>query len=161
MILEHLEAVRGLARGEAGLHRAIVVVLVDEASAVLLEDVKIGDQLFLEVLLDGEQQDLDVHGLALQLEPVVLECFDLVHFFLCQLDLELGEQRKCLLNLFVREIAFTIFFPFTALSFPRSEIVFLARMEQVGLQLFRIDELLKGVFVVNFSTLLFSKIAME
>ena len=82
MILEHLEAVGGLAWGKAGLHGAVVVVLVDEASAVLLEDVEIGDQLFLEVLLDGKQQDLDVHGLALQLEPVVLERFDLVHFFL-------------------------------------------------------------------------------
>ena len=92
MILEHLETVGGLARGEAGLHGAVVVVLVDKASAVLLEDVEIGDQLFLEVLLNSEEQYLDVHGLALQLEPVVLERFDLVHFFLCQLDLELGEQ---------------------------------------------------------------------
>ena len=99
MILEHLEPVGGLPRGQAGLHGPVFIVLVDEAAAVLLEDVEIGDQLLLEVLLNGEQQDLDVHGFALQLQPVVLEGFDFVDFFFRQLDLELRQQRECLFNL--------------------------------------------------------------
>ncbi len=54
MILEHLETVRGFSRGQAGLHGPIFVVLVDEASAVFLEYVQVGDQLLLEVLLYGQ-----------------------------------------------------------------------------------------------------------
>ena len=99
MILEHLETVRGLSRGQARLHGAVFVVLVDEAAAVLLEYVQVGDQLLLEVLLYGQQQDLYVHGFALQLQPVVLQGLDFVDLFLRQLDLELGQQRKCLFDL--------------------------------------------------------------
>ena len=99
MILEHLETVRGLSRGQARLHGAVFVVLVDEASAVFLEYVQVGDQLLLEVLLYGQQQDLYIHGFALQLQPVVLQGLDFVDLFLRQLDLELGQQRKCLFDL--------------------------------------------------------------
>jgi hypothetical protein len=99
MILEHLETVGSLSRCQAWLHGAVFVVLVDEASAVFLEYVQVGDQLLLEVLLYGQQQDLYIHGFALQLQPVVLQGLDFVDLFLRQLDLELGQQRKCLFDL--------------------------------------------------------------
>ena len=65
VVLEHLEPVRGLSGCQSGLHGAVIVILVDKGAAVLLEDVQVGDQLLLEVLLNCEEQDLDVHGLAL------------------------------------------------------------------------------------------------
>jgi hypothetical protein len=64
-----------------------------------LEYVQVGNQLLLEVLLYGQQQDLYIHGFALQLQPVVLQGLDFVDLFLRQLDLELGQQRKCLFDL--------------------------------------------------------------
>ena len=87
MILEHLQPVRGLPGAEAGLHGAVAVVLGDEGVAVALEDLEVLDELFLEVLLDCQEEELDVHGLALELEPVEAEVLDLLGLLLRQLDL--------------------------------------------------------------------------
>ena len=47
------------------LHRPVCVILDDEGGAILLEDLQVGNQFLLEVLLDSQQQQLDVHRFAL------------------------------------------------------------------------------------------------
>lgn len=49
--LEHLESIRGFTGCKTRLHRSIIIVFVDKSATVFLEDVQIGNQLFLEVFL--------------------------------------------------------------------------------------------------------------
>ena len=47
------------------------MIITNKTSTVILEDFKIGNEFLLEMFLNCQEQDLDIHGLALKLKPIV------------------------------------------------------------------------------------------
>ena len=81
MILEHLKLVRGLFGRQTLFHGSILMVIFNKLVTLTLEYFQISNEFSLEVLLYSKKQNLDIHGLGLELQPIKLKIFNFFCIF--------------------------------------------------------------------------------